>query len=140
MGKLALSLASKTDDLFYVHAQAESPAFTARTSFYCKSQSLVEFGKKLKGFPRNSQDTFDFSIGDAKRKADFNFHTVVSTGQCELWIRIKGIEDEQGKSAEAYFPIDYLDAAAIDSFSRELLKLGTGHSKSAEIKNKFENS
>lgn len=138
MGKLVLSLASKTDELLYLQAQAESPAFTARTSFYCKSQSLVDCGKKLKGFPRASHDNLEFSIGEAKRKADFHFQTVVSTGQCELWIRIKGIEDEQGKSAEAYFPIDYLDASAIDSFSRELLKLGTGHSKSAEIKNKFE--
>ena len=34
--------------------------------------------------------------------------------------------------------LDYLEPAAIENFSRELIKMGTGHTKSAELKNQFE--
>src|SRR4051812_39251499 len=108
MGKLVLNVASKAEDMLYVHAWAESPAFSAKTSFYCTGKSLVECGKKIKGFPRANNDKLEFSLGDGKTKADFLFKTVGASGQCELWERLKGSEDEHGQSAESFFPIDYL--------------------------------
>ncbi len=140
MGKLLLTVTSKSKDLFYISAMAESPSFMAKTGFYCKGLKLVELGKSIKGFPKDEADSMEFSLGESKVMAEFHFRSVKNAGHCELWVKIKGVEDERGNSAESYFPIDYLDAAAIDNFSKELIRLGTDHSSKAEIKNRFEDA
>jgi hypothetical protein len=138
MGKVVFTLVSKQTDNCYVQALATSPSFSAITSFHCPSKTLIEFGKRIKGFPKAFDEKLDYSIGAGKGKADFRFQTVESTGLCEAWVKIKGLEDEHGQSAEAYFPIDYLEPASIDAFSLDLIKMGTGNIKIAELKNRFE--
>jgi hypothetical protein len=137
MGQVVFTLVSKHADTCYVQAAANSPSFSAVTTFNCPAKALVEFGKRIKGFPK-SEDILEYSIGAGKGKAEFNFRSVGDTGNSECWIRIRGLEDEQGQSPEAYFPIDYLDTSFIDNFSQELIKMGTGHSTTAELKNRFE--
>src|SRR3954469_12252737 len=138
MGKVVFSLVSKDSEKNYLQASATSPSFSATTSFNCQNKDLVEFGKKIKGFPKAADQRLDYSIGSGKGKAIFMFKTIKETGLCELWIKIKGLEDDQGNGAEAFFPIDYLEPSAIEAFSIELIKIGTGHSNLAELKNKFE--
>lgn len=138
MGRITLSLVSQDKDTLYIQATAKSPSYSAITSFSCNTKALVEFGKSIKGFPRAAGETEEYSLGSGMGRAEFTFQTVSSTGLCELWVRIKGLHGEAGQSAEAYFPIDYLEPSAIEAFSRELIKLGTGHSKAAELKNQFE--
>ena len=138
MGRITLTLVSQDKDTCYLQATAKSPSYSAVTSFSCNSKALVEFGKSIKGFPRASNETEEYSLGAGMGRAEFTFQTVPATGLCELWVRIKGLQGEAGQSAEAFFPIDYLEPSAIEAFSRELIKLGTGHSKAAELKNQFE--
>lgn len=138
MGRITLSLVSQDKDTLYIQATAKSPSYSAVTSFSCNSKALVEFGKSIKGFPRAADETEEYSLGAGMGRAEFTFQTVPSTGLCELWVRIKGLHGEAGQSAEAYFPIDYLEPSSIEAFSRELIKLGTGHAKAAELKNQFE--
>jgi hypothetical protein len=138
MGRITLTLVSQDKEQCYLQALAKSPSYSAVTSFSCTSKALVDFGKAIKGFPHAAGETEAFSLGAGMGKAEFTFLTVASTGLCELWVRIKGLQGEAGQAAEAYFPIDYLEPAAIDAFSRDLIKLGTGHAKAAELKNQFE--
>ena len=138
MGKVVLNIVSQDKDQCYLQALAKSPSYSAVTSFNCLSKHLVEFGKAIKGFPGSMDEKEEYSIGAGMGRAEFSFRTVASTGLCECWVRIKGLHEEAGQSAEAFFPIDYLEPAAIESFSRELIKMGTGHSKAAELKNQFE--
>ena len=138
MGRITLTLVSQDKDQCYLQALAKSPSYSAVTSFSCTAKALVDFGKAIKGFPRSAGDTGEYSLGSGMGRAEFTFITVVSTGLCELWVRIKGLQGEAGQSAEAYFPIDYLETSAIDAFSRDLIRLGTGHAKAAELKNQFE--
>ena len=138
MGRITLTLVSQDKDTCYLQAAAKSPSYSAVTSFSCNTKALVEFGKAIKGFPRSTDETEEYSLGAGMGKAEFTFQTVSATGLCELWVRIKGLQGEAGQSAEAFFPIDYLEPSAIEAFSRELIKLGTGHSKAAELKNQFE--
>ncbi len=138
MGKVVLTLVSKDNDMCYLQALASSPSYSAVTSFHCQSKTLVEFGKRIKGFPKSTNETEEYSIGAGKGKAEFSFQVYGSLDNCELWVRIKGLQGELEQNAEAYFPIDYLDNTAIEAFSRDLIKLGTGHTKVAELKNKFE--
>lgn len=138
MGKVVFTLVSKQTDTCYVQAQATSPSFSAVTSFNCLAKTLVEFGKKIKGFPKHTDEKLEFSLGAGKGKAEFTFRTVGDGGNSECWVRIKGLEDEQGQSPEAYFPIDYLETGFIDAFSQEVVRMGTGHGTSAELKNRFE--
>jgi hypothetical protein len=138
MGRITLTLVSQDKDQCYLQALAKSPSYSAVTSFTCTAKALVDFGKNLKGFPRSPSETGEYSLGAGMGRAEFTFITVASTGLCELWVRIKGLQGEAGQSAEAYFPIDYLESAAIEAFSRDLVKLGTGHGKAAELKNQFE--
>jgi hypothetical protein len=138
MGRITLTLVSQDKDQCYLQATAKSPSYSAVTSFTCNTKDLVEFGKAIKGFPRASDETEEYSLGSGMGRAEFTFVTVPGTGHSELWVRIKGLQGEVGNAAEAYFPIDYLEPAAIEAFSRDLIKLGTGHSKAAELKNQFE--
>lgn len=138
MGKVVLNIVSQDKDQCYLQALAKSPSYSAVTSFNCLSKNLVEFGKAIKGFPGSLGEKEEFSIGAGMGRAEFSFQTVPSTGLCECWVRIKGLHEEAGQTAEAFFPIDYLEPAAIETFSRELIKMGTGHSKMAELKNQFE--
>ena len=138
MGKIALTIVSQDKDQCYLQAVARSPSYSASTSFSCLSKSLLDFGKAIKGFSGSLGEKEDFSIGAGMGRAEFSFQTVASTGLCECWVRIKGLQEEAGQTAEAFFPIDYLDTSAIEAFSRELIKMGTGHGKSAELKNQFE--
>jgi hypothetical protein len=138
MGRVVLTIVSQDKDQCYLQALAKSPSYSAVTSFNCLSKTLVDFGKAIKGFPGAMGETEDFSIGAGMGRAEFSFQTVASSGLCECWVRIKGLQGEAGQNAEAFFPIDYLDASAIESFSRELIKMGTGHGKTAELKNQFE--
>ena len=138
MGKVVLTIVSQDKDQCYLQALAKSPSYSAVTSFNCVSKNLVDFGKAIKGFPGILGGKEEFSIGAGMGRAEFSFQTVASTGLAECWVRIKGLHEEAGQTAEAFFPIDYLDAAAVETFSRELIKMGTGHSKTAELKNQFE--
>ncbi|MDQ2999966.1 MAG: hypothetical protein M3Y08_01705 [Fibrobacterota bacterium] len=138
MGRVTLTIVSQDKDQCYLQALAKSPSYSAVTSFNCLSKNLVEFGKAIKGFPSTATEKEEFTIGAGMGRAEFSFQTVPTTGLCELWVRIKGLHEEDGQIAEAFFPIDYLEPAAIESFSRDLIKMGTGHSKSAELKNQFE--
>ena len=138
MGKVVLNIVSQDKDQCYLQALAKSPSYSAVTSFNCLGKNLVEFGKAIKGFPGSMGGKEEFSIGAGMGRAEFSFQTVASTGLCECWVRIKGLHEEAGQSAEAFFPIDYLEPAAIENFSRELIKMGTGHTKVAELKNQFE--
>jgi hypothetical protein len=138
MGRITLTLVSQEKDQCYLQALAKSPSYSAVTSFTCMAKALVDFGKGLRGFPRSPGETGEYSLGAGMGRAEFTFITVPSTGLCELWVRIKGLQGEGGQTSEAYFPIDYLESAAIEAFSRDLIKLGTGHGKAAELKNQFE--
>lgn len=140
MGKVVLNLVSKQGDTCYLQATASSPSFSAVTTFNCQGKSLVEFGKLIKGYPHENDERAEYSLGAGKGRADFAFKTVGDSGLCELWIRFKGLEDEQGQSPEAYFPIDYLEPSSIGTFSMELIRIGTGNGKTAELKNRFEKS
>jgi hypothetical protein len=137
MGKVVLTLVSKHADTCYVQAAANSPSFSAVTTFNCPAKALVEFGKRIKGFPK-SEDVLEHSMGAGNGKIEFNFKAMDDAGNSECWLRIRGLGDEQGHSPEAYFPIDYLETAFIDHFSQELVKMGTGHGTTAELKNRFE--
>ncbi len=137
MGKVVFTLVSKQMETCYVQAQASSPSFSATTSFNCSAKALVDFGKRIKGFPK-SDGKLEFSIGAGTGKAEFTFKTVGDAGNCECWVRVRGLGDDQGQSPEAFFPIDYLETGFIDAFSQELVKMGTGHGTTAELKNRFE--
>lgn len=137
MGKVVFTLVSKVADTCYVQAQASSPSFSAVTTFNCPAKTLVEFGKRIKGFPK-SEDVLEYSIGAGNGRAEFNFKAVGDAGNCECWVRIRGLGDEHGQNPEAHFPIDYLETGFIDTFSQELVKMGTGHGTTAELKNRFE--
>lgn len=138
MGRITLTLVSQDKDQCYLQALAKSPSYSAVTSFSCTAKALVDFGKAIKGFPRSADESEEHSLGSGMGRAEFNFVTVPGTGHCELWVRIKGLQGEVGHAAEAYFPIDYLEPSSIEAFSRDLIKLGTGHAKAAELKNQFE--
>lgn len=137
MGKLVLTLVSRQMDTCYIQAAATSPSFSAVTTFNCLGKTLVDFGRTIKGYPKATDERVEYTIGAGMARADFSFHTF-ETGLCELWVRIKGLEDEHGQSAEAYFPIDYLEPSSIGTFSQELIRMGTGNGKTAELKNRFE--
>lgn len=138
MGKVVLNLVSRDTDISHVQALANSPSFSAVTSFRCENKVLMEFGQKLKGFPKSVNERVEYVIGAGKGKAEFNFKTIGGTTQCELWVRLNGLEDDQGKIAEAHFPIDYLEPDSISAFSSDLIKMAKGTCQLAELKNRFE--
>ena len=140
MGKVVIKLTSAHSNPVGLHVHADSPSFSANTLLNCEIGSVGELGRKLKGFPKSAQEHVEFSlgIGKGKGKAEFLFHTLGNSSACELWIKLTAQVDDTGKAAEAYFAIDYLDPVSIDTFARELLKMGENRVKIAELKNRFE--
>jgi|SRR5690606_6221246 len=138
MGRVVLTLVSRDANLSHVQVLATSPSFSAITSFHCENKILAEFGAKIKRFPKAAAERVEYIIGAGKGKAEFNFKTVDGAGQCELWVRLNGFEEDRGMIAEAHFPIDYLEPDSISAFAAELVKMSTGSAQFAELKNRFE--
>ncbi len=138
MGKIVLNLVSRDEEISHVQVLAKSPSFSAVTSFRCDNKILMEFGQKIKGFPRSTNERAEYVIGAGKGKAEFNFKTIGGTTQCELWVRLNGLDDDEGKIAEAHFPIDYLEPDAIAAFAADLVKMSKGTCQLAELNNRFE--
>jgi len=138
MGKVVLNLVSRDTEISHVQVLANSPSFSAITSFRCENKVLHDFGIKLKGFPKSVDERVEYVIGAGKGKAEFNFKTVGGTTQCELWVRLNGLDDDEGRIAEAHFPIDYLEPDSIAAFASDLTKMAKGTCQIAELKNRFE--
>ena len=76
MGKVVLNLVSRDTEISHVQVLANSPSFSAITSFRCENKVLHDFGIKLKGFPKSVDERVEYVIGAGKGKAEFNFKTI----------------------------------------------------------------
>jgi len=128
----------RDNDLIEVHVSAWNGAFGGAADVYLGIGQLEEIAAKLQGFPKSPSDTREVILGDfiprsAGRGVSMRFYCAGKSGRAYVEAKIESDYNPADK-AQSVLLLLPVEAAAIDSFVKELRGLGADRIGNAQLK------
>lgn len=138
--KFNLEIIWKDEDMIEVKAQASNGRYCGVTIVYTTKAALKQMGEKLKGFPENTEDKYEYSAGnkDSYALLSMKFYTIDKAGHTATQICMEdNVSTEYRPEEKNKIQLEMqFEPAQLQIFVDQLLVMAKEENGSSELKGK----